>query len=522
MARRKATGGGAAHDERPTYLAAGFTSAVVAAALDDRIAKGRELLARVDVNVFPQPGHFDELDREHSAWHNYNATYLERAFTTKELRKEFEGVFFGIIGSRRTDLDRIRELAQALQRDISKLVDIQGRLPLYEPAKADTAPAGIAAASVVLRQMTEAVSTQLTPTEVAHRWAAAHVHFLEVVFARFDADGNWPALEDLQRRLDREGDEIDLLAGVRTLPKELAFRDLATSRIILKVRALAFVPAAKPLLNACIRVVQLAVGRYLAADGTPRLTASDLPDELGLDGTTSRKVSALLDNEPMIFGGGTGRLTDPTWERDLLPSIRAMRGVDSVETYLEVQARALDEPLPYVPAIPRRALKTTEPADSSAAGAAGESATTRPALVLRLEDLHPIIRDACASRFASRHYADGVQQAAIALRDLVRQRSGLRLLDGVDLMSQALSPNEPILVVADLKGKTGQSVQLGTMQLAQGAMAALRNPVAHERLDLGPSEAMAMVATLSLLASRVELAKRSRRKHATQPKPPHQ
>jgi hypothetical protein len=119
---------------------------MVAAALDDRIAKGRELLAQIDVHVFPQPGRFDDLNREHSAWHNYNATYLERAFTTKELRKEFEGSFFGMIGSRQTDLDRIRDLAQDFQRDIGKLIDIQGRLPLYEPPghqrDAVTPPAG--------------------------------------------------------------------------------------------------------------------------------------------------------------------------------------------------------------------------------------------------------------------------------------------------------------------------------------------------------------------------------------------
>jgi hypothetical protein len=106
---------------------------VVAAALDDRIAKGRELLAQIDVHVYPQPGRADELNSKYWAWFNYNATYFERTFTTRELRKEFEGVFIGGIGRSESDLDRIRELAHDLQRDIGKLVDIQGRLPLYEP-----------------------------------------------------------------------------------------------------------------------------------------------------------------------------------------------------------------------------------------------------------------------------------------------------------------------------------------------------------------------------------------------------
>ena len=103
MARRKTTRSGSADDDDgPTYLAPGFTSAVVAAVLDDRIAKGRELLAQIDVHVFPQPGCADELNSKYWAWHNYNATYLERAFTTRELRKDFEGIFIGGSAAART------------------------------------------------------------------------------------------------------------------------------------------------------------------------------------------------------------------------------------------------------------------------------------------------------------------------------------------------------------------------------------------------------------------------------------
>jgi uncharacterized protein (TIGR02391 family) len=129
---------------------------------------------------------------------------------------------------------------------------------------------------------------------------------------------------------------------------------------------------------------------------------------------------------------------------------------------------------------------------------------------LSLEDLHPAIRDACASRFASEHYSDGIQRAAIALRDLVRERGGseLRALDGDELMGKAFNPKDPRIVVADLGVQTGQSVQRGTMLLAQGAIAALRNPVAHERLDLELPEAMEMAAILSLLARRVQQATR--------------
>jgi hypothetical protein len=65
-----------------------------------------------------------------------------------------------------------------------------------------------------------------------------------------------------------------------------------------------------------------------------------------------------------------------------------------------------------------------------------------------------------------------------------------------------------VVVVADLTTQTGKSIQLGTMMLSQGAMLAIRNPVAHGRIELDPAEAMEMVAIFSLLARRVETVTR--------------
>ena len=87
----------------------------------------------------------DDLSAQFSAWRNFNKTYLERAFTTKELHDWYEGaVYFAVGGSRQTDLDRLRELAQDLRRDINKLVDLRERLPLYEPSEQQSMPSGSA------------------------------------------------------------------------------------------------------------------------------------------------------------------------------------------------------------------------------------------------------------------------------------------------------------------------------------------------------------------------------------------
>jgi hypothetical protein len=202
----------------------------VAAALDDRIAKGRELLARIDVHVFPQPGRADELNGEHRIWSNYNATYLERAFTTKELRKEYEGVFIGGFGSRPSDLDRIRELAHDLQRDVNKLVDIHGRLPLYEPPEQQREPAPPPAATTArgapIHMTFQAPVGQVNLAEMIERADASIV--------RVDQRGEARLAEGLQHltdaikaaseaAVDQREDALDavaVLAEVGALPPE--------------------------------------------------------------------------------------------------------------------------------------------------------------------------------------------------------------------------------------------------------------------------------------------------------------
>jgi hypothetical protein len=202
---------------------------MVASALDDRIAKGRALLAQIDVHVFPQPGRFDHLNREHSAWHNYNATYLERAFTTKELRKEFEGIFFGMIGGRQTDLDRLRELAQELQRDIGKLIDIQGRLPLYEPRgpQRETATAPAAPGRAAPINMTfQAPVGQVNLAELIERADASIVQVDQRGEARLAeglqhlTDAIKAASEAAEDQREDALDAVAVLAEVGSLPPE--------------------------------------------------------------------------------------------------------------------------------------------------------------------------------------------------------------------------------------------------------------------------------------------------------------
>jgi uncharacterized protein (TIGR02391 family) len=103
---------------------------------------------------------------------------------------------------------------------------------------------------------------------------------------------------------------------------------------------------------------------------------------------------------------------------------------------------------------------------------------------LSVDSLHPRVRDAVEPLFAIRHDAQGVEKAVRVLRDVVREKSGLAKDDGDTLMGKALGGKSPPIVVADLSTKTGENIQRGTLYLAQGIVARMRNPLTHESVEL--------------------------------------
>lgn len=493
-----------------TYLALPLED--VTAALNDRIAKGNNLQASVPDNVILVEHQLNDFSSRVRTWSDWNVTYLERAFTTTKIMDDYsQRVPIVFIGPE-TLAERKRDIKTDLQISINFLVSLVERLPLFvRPPDAPALQAPVSSGTGKFAARLPVGNSSAIETSELENWAKKNQAFVEIVFERFNNDAEWPQLPALQRALDRldenlvEPQNLDVEAISRTMPVEYGIRDYSQQRVSLKVRSLATISTAIPLIEAFMRVVRLAVQRYLAEDGSPKLRSHDLTGELAMDGEIARRVAVLLDGEPLLLGGGTGMLTDVNWERDLAQSVRHFRNARDVGTYLAAQARVLAVPTGTPPVIPRR-LFGSAAVGSTILGATPSAVHAQSGVTFALDDLHPTIREACESRFFSQHYGDGVHQAAIAFRDLVREASGLKALDGPDLMSQAFSPKTPAIVVGDLATKTGQSIQLGTMLLAQGAMVAYRNVVAHERTHLEPTDALAMVGLFSLLARRVESA----------------
>jgi uncharacterized protein (TIGR02391 family) len=121
--------------------------------------------------------------------------------------------------------------------------------------------------------------------------------------------------------------------------------------------------------------------------------------------------------------------------------------------------------------------------------------------------LHERVAKTAKGRFDAGHYADSVEAALKELNSvmkvLVKNATG-KELDGADLMHQALSPKNPIIVLDDLSTESGRNQQTGYMELFAGAITGIRNPNAHENLTITKERAIHHLFLASLLFNRLD------------------
>lgn len=125
-------------------------------------------------------------------------------------------------------------------------------------------------------------------------------------------------------------------------------------------------------------------------------------------------------------------------------------------------------------------------------------------------NLHPRIREVSRDLFVDGHPWDAVFAASKALVNYVKERSGRHDLDGAPLMREVFSRNNPVLVFNDLVDQTDRDEQEGMMHLFEGAVLAIRNPGGHSFPEGSEQRAMEYICFLSLLAYRLQEAKKVR------------
>jgi uncharacterized protein (TIGR02391 family) len=132
----------------------------------------------------------------------------------------------------------------------------------------------------------------------------------------------------------------------------------------------------------------------------------------------------------------------------------------------------------------------------------------QPRVAFENLSLHPAIANASSDTYKNGHYRESALNASIALVKCVKRTSGQEALDGSGLMSKVFSANKPLLAFNDLTNKTEKGEQEGFLHLFMGAVLALRNPRAHALFDDSPELALDYIAFLSMLAKRLDGAKR--------------
>jgi uncharacterized protein (TIGR02391 family) len=135
-------------------------------------------------------------------------------------------------------------------------------------------------------------------------------------------------------------------------------------------------------------------------------------------------------------------------------------------------------------------------------------ASAAPSLDFDRLNLHSRIREVSRDRFRDGYPWDAVFSASKSLINFVKERSGNYDLDGAPLARTVFSRNNPVLAFNDLVTQTDLDEQEGMMHLFEGAALAIRNPGGHSFPAGSEKEALEYISFLSLLAYRLEKAKR--------------
>jgi len=125
--------------------------------------------------------------------------------------------------------------------------------------------------------------------------------------------------------------------------------------------------------------------------------------------------------------------------------------------------------------------------------------------------IHPKVIDVSKQLFINDHYFNAVQNAFVEINDRIkkiRKKIDGNELDGADLMRKTFGTEQPKLLFEDNSTDSGKNIQQGFMNIFAGAIQGIRNPNAHENMEIGKNDAIRQLMLASLLMHKVDDAVR--------------
>lgn len=216
-------------------------------------------------------------------------------------------------------------------------------------------------------------------------WARANREGLDAVFAAAEADGEWPILPELQRRLVQGGDSTDLNALAVHMPPTLGFAHDGDRRIVLFLSCIHLCGRGEWLLDGFLAALHLAAERYRSDQDHPAFLSADV-DGL-IEGPGRRLLlTEVLWREAPFLGSSTYVGDGSVVAREITSDIVRYLSIETVEDYLTVRASELTS-LPQfglpLPATPELAVEREEaPPDTGGADILGRTRHRLPLLAL--------------------------------------------------------------------------------------------------------------------------------------------
>lgn len=124
--------------------------------------------------------------------------------------------------------------------------------------------------------------------------------------------------------------------------------------------------------------------------------------------------------------------------------------------------------------------------------------------------LHPDIERVSEKLYRNGSYAEAARSAFIEITSRIKKLycakypDSKNVPDGQALMLKVFSDTDPVLVAGDQTTQTGRDIQSGTRFLFAGAIAALRNPKAHENMEIEKNDSMRQLIFASMLMFQVD------------------
>lgn len=118
-----------------------------------------------------------------------------------------------------------------------------------------------------------------------------------------------------------------------------------------------------------------------------------------------------------------------------------------------------------------------------------------------LKQLHPEILKISKNEFNDEYYSNAVFSAFKSVNNRIKahfKTTHGEELDGKNLMMRAFSETNPTITMGDLQSETGRNMQEGYRFIFAGSMQAIRNPKAHDHIEIDKKRAIHFLFLASL------------------------